>query len=623
MKSADYSKQMSDRLVRQANQRVAKLYRMPSAAQQLSIAIILLLASCSHITKRGQSPETESMEFRDQPFEVQYIGDVSGPWGLEKLKVDGLALITQLDGTGSDPPASSQRDYLIAEIKTHNIDNIAELLADKNNSMASIRGFIPAAAKKGDRFDIEVECFNPKTTSLEGGYLMQARMKPMLATRRSVQLGHDVALAGGRVLVNALFESKSDKSNLTRGWVIGGGVVMKDRTTGLRIIEDQQSVKLSRAIARSVNDRFSTRDRGGPIGVAEAKTDKDLKILIPDDYRHNIGRYLHVIMNIAFNENPQDRINRLEWLERELYEPSRSSLAAIRLEAIGNEAIPALKRGLRSDDIQVRFHAAQALAYMGDSSGVQQLKNAIVDEPAFRWHGLTALATLRSSASEAALVSLLNVVSAETRYGAFRALRESRPGNLAIGGKLVAGEFMLHELNTDVRPMVHFSKTKRQEVVLFGNDQKFNSRLIYVKSGLTVKALDESRIQFQLYLPRQQEKKIVSSSRVSDVIDVMASLGYDYGDVLTLMKEAKRVGAFESQLVINAVPQLSNSYRQVGLSGSVSESSDRFIAEPMPDMFDDSPDTADSPDGSSASSDPSPATDWKGIFGRMKNLWSR
>lgn len=529
------------------------------------------------------------MEFDDDFEKPVYVGDIASPTGLEKMKVDGIALVTQLDGTGSEPLASGQRDFLIEEIKTHQVEDITGLLSSKDNSMALITGLIPPGAKKGDRFDVIVQCVKrSKTSSLEGGFVMQTRMKPFVQTRSKISFGHNSATARGRVVIDSFFESGDQKVKLVSGMIPGGGVVTRDRECGIRIIDSQRSIKNAALISQTVNSRFSARVQGRPEGVANPLNDRVIEMLIPEDYRHNVGRYFHVVLNIVFNETPTQRVNRMERLERDLHNPEKSKIAAIRLEAIGEDARNILKRGLRSKDFEVQFQSAQALAYMTDNSGADILEKAADIEPAFRWHALTALASIKDSTSEAALADLFNSDSAEARYGAFRALRDSMPESYIVDGEFVGREFMMHTVVSTARPMVHLSRTKVPEVVFFGGDQQFNERLLFFQSGLTVKWQGPNKVLVQRYLPGGEEKKITCSTSIPDVIRQMARLGSDYGDIIRLLKDARQTKAMDSQLVINAVPQLSNSYhpRTAALNSS-GERSDKYVTETMPEMFDD------------------------------------
>ena len=559
--------------------------RLPSQWRAIWIftiaASLVSVPGCSHIIKRGQSPETEAMEFAAEIDEATYIGDIATPTGMGTQKVDGIALVTQLDGTGSEPRPSGQRDYLITEIKTHNIDDINGLLESEDNSMVLVMGMIPQGAEKGDRFDINVKCLDrSKSTSLEGGYLMQARMKPFVSTRQiGVSFGHNSALVRGRVIVDALFQSETDVTNMVSGVIPGGGIVTRERTNQLRIKVAQRSIKVATDIGKVINDRFSTRIQGSPEGVANPINDQIIEMLIPEDYRHNIGRYFHVVLNIAFDETPLQQVNRLESLERRLHDPKQASLAAIRLEAIGEEAKNVLKRGIRANNETVQFHAAEALAYMGDNSGLEILRAAADEKPQYRWHALTAMASIKDAPAEEALVDLFNSNSAEARYGAFRAIRKSMPESLAIAGEFVGREFMLHTVSSSSRPIIHISSAELPEVVIFGGNQRFNERLIYVKAGITVKAMDDSQVLIKQYLPNGEEKKITCSNLISDVIRQMVKLEADYSDVIRLLKHARESQSMESQLVINAAPQLSSSYRTVEADEEWDEDGDLLVSE--------------------------------------------
>lgn len=82
----------------------------------------------------------------------------------------------------------------------------------------------------------------------------------------------------------------------------------------------------------------------------------------------------------------------------------------------------------------------------------------------------------------------------------------------------------------------------------------------------------------------------------------MVKVGAGYGDVIRLLKDAGQTNAMDSNLVINAVPQLSNSYRNAR-----AELSDKYVSEKIPEMFDDS-----------SSDESETSKSGKGIF---RDLW--
>ena len=65
-------------------------------------------------------------------------------------------------------------------------------------------------------------------------------------------------------------------------------------------------------------------------------------------------------------------------------------------------AIPALKRGLQSDQAKVRFAAAEALAYLDCPACGEELAR-LVEQPEFRAYCLTALASLDEAISRVKL----------------------------------------------------------------------------------------------------------------------------------------------------------------------------------------------------------------------------
>ena len=110
------------------------------------------------------------------------------------------------------------------------------------------------------------------------------------------------------------------------------------------------------------------------------------------------------------------------FLEQQLGDPLTAANAAMRLEAIGNDqAKRDSQQGLASNDPEVRFYAAEALAYLDETAAVEPLADVARDEPAFRVNALAALSAMDDVMAYDALRALLEVSSAETRYGAFRA----------------------------------------------------------------------------------------------------------------------------------------------------------------------------------------------------------
>src|SRR5262249_54948228 len=169
----------------------------------------------------------------------------------------------------------------------------------------------------------------------------------------------------------------------------------------------------------------------------------------------------------------------LKW---DLLEPETSAQAALKLEAIGEQGIPTLKVGLKSNDPQVRFHSAEALAYLGDPAGLPALFEAARDQYAFRIFALAAMACLEDPEVHVKLRDLMDFPSPETRYGAFRALTTLDKNDPFVRGEALNHQFRLHTLRTEGPPMVHITNCKKAEVVVFGADQDIKTP-IFARAG--------------------------------------------------------------------------------------------------------------------------------------------
>ena len=94
----------------------------------------------------------------------------------------------------------------------------------------------------------------------------------------------------------------------------------------------------------------------------------------------------------------------------------------MQLEAIGSEGAETLLKGIQSNDPEVRFYSAEALAYLDRREAAEPLGQIAREQPAFRVFALTALSAMQDFSAYEQLRDLLSLPSAETRYGAFRSL---------------------------------------------------------------------------------------------------------------------------------------------------------------------------------------------------------
>jgi hypothetical protein len=357
------------------------------------------------------------------------------------------------------------------------------------------------------------------------------------------------------------------------------------------IVNRNPSIALSKQIGDSINRRFHTFSRGSKEVVATPKTHEYIELEIHPRYVDNLSRYMHVVRSLPIREMPAQRQLRLVTLERQLLDHVTAATAAIRLEAVGKEAIPVLKQGLESSDPEVRFYAAEALAYLDESQAVPVLGESIRREPAFRVYALAALGAMDDMAANEQLLQLLSEPSAETRYGAFRALWTMRNKvDPIVRGEDMHGQFYYHLLKTSGPPMVHVTRSFRPEVVVFGGNQPLATPIL-LEAGNKILVRDAGRDQIAISRfssdPNEQDQKRTVPATVDDLIRGIVDVGGTYPDVVQALREAKASGALTARFEVEAIPRVGRRYDRSSTTANASREQDSAtsIESPAPGLF--------------------------------------
>ncbi len=552
----------------------------------VALAGSIAMLGCSGPVIRPQSPQLDLLVDLDVPI----IGDVTRPHGMNYAKVEAVSLITGLDGTGGDPAPTPQRAALLGEMRRRNVHHPSKVLASMDTSLVVVRGFLRLGIQKGDRFDLDVHTASRSDTeSLRGGWLLSTRLTELAALGGRLRPGHLLAMGEGPLLVDPSAEGGEDRALLTRGRVLGGGVALKSRSLGLVIDSEHQSVHTSQQIGSALNRRFHTYIRGLKQGIAKPKTDQYIELTVHPRYKDNVARFMRLVLNVVYRETPTQHQQRLELLEQQLADSVTTAMAALRLEAVGKEAIDILKRGMESSDPEVRFYSAEALAYLDETDAAEPLAIAARDEPAFRVHALTALSAMNDVVAYDALCDLLNNHNAETRYGAFRALWAMNSADPLVAGEQLGREFSYHLIDVDGPPMIHVTRSYRPELVLFGQDQTFQLPMI-LEAGKYIMVIGRSgnRVTISRFAPGQPDQKRTVSNRVDEVVRTIVELGGTYPDVVQALQQAKDRGALAGRFKIDALPKAGRSFdRETSEEGTPDEESPRRfdMANPLPDLF--------------------------------------
>ncbi len=529
------------------------------------------LIGCGPDLMRGKTDDETDRE----RYDIRVIRDVATIGNAEPLHLGGVGLVTGLDGTGGDCPNNSYRNLLEDQLRKAGNHNVKEILSSPGNAMVVVTAQVPPGTREGEAFDIEVSLPpGSKATSLRGGvlqhcklftYAQASRLRSDLNGSSELVLGHAVASAEGPLLAGMGIDKDADESRLKKARIWNGG--HSKITASLRIVlnSDKQQASLAGLIANRLNETYhGAFGPGSKMEVAVAHDNVGIDLNVPPRYRYNLPHFLRVVLATPLHV-PGDTVGEgagyKQRLAADLLDPNRTVSAALRLEALGDSSATALKAGLKSDNVKVRFSAAEALAYLGNSAGVDELGTIIVQQPFLRAYGLTALASLNHKAGNAKLRDILTgpLNNDEVRYGAFRALRTVDDRDEAVAGILLNDAFWLHHVAPRAEPFIHISSTKRPEIVIFGGAAKLAVPFGLRAGDFCVTATENdvdhclvSYVALHAGTPERRECPLT----VDDVLRTLAEMGASYPEALEILQQADLSKCLSSRLRADALPQV-------------------------------------------------------------------
>ncbi len=573
----------------------------PSRASVLGAVVAgatLILTGAGTYAQKSPPSKSSTSKKKEVALKVnETIGDVTTIYGRD-LKVEGVGLVIGLDGTGSEPAPSWEQKKLVDEMQKAGLEHPERLLNSTNISLVVVRAMIPAGVATTDKFDVDIELTSASaTSSLAGGFLMTTRLAPRVTTPEGDKDHKVIATAVGPVMCGSLAQPNSPK--VAR--VLGGGHVLADAPYVLVIKEARRSGKTSQLIENVVKQRFHQQMDGRNEGMVKAQTDARLELRVPKIYHHNQDRYHLVINHLALVENPALRQERLVEWGKDLLDPKKAGIAALKLEGLGPVAAPVLKAALGSPEENVRFFAAEALAYLNDGDGAAVLYEAAKSKPEFRLYAFKALAAMDQAASLIKLRALMNEPDVQIRYAAFDALRTLDPNDPFLGRVRVidpapqpdqdddmaypiAGQprkkpappaeepFKLYVVDSEGPPMIHVSGNTRCEIVIFGKGQKMLTPIVLGSGGpLLLNASDgDKKVQICKITTKNLDSpmtKITSSLDLDQIFREMANLGASYPDVVTVIDAAYKQKNLPGPFVVDAMPIPTKAYDDAQLAG--------------------------------------------------------
>lgn len=526
------------------------------------ITISLLLAPGCNLLFPGRSEEAENdaklRELMRSPEPPDLIRDGTVVQGLRPLRIEGVGAVNALPGTGGPPDPSVFRDQLLEEMKRHDVIAPNQWLENDETALVRVLALIPPGAKRGDLVDIRV--IAPKesrVSDLHHGWLLDTRLREQRMLQNMVRQSDVLGIGQGSILTRADHEPNADESLRNEGRILSGGRVQVTRNLGLILRPEYQHAKMSKAIADAINRRLFFFDGTTRRGIATAMEDDFIEIEVHPRYRDNVPRMMQVIHAIGIKAEISGKQERLLELAQKLETPETAADAALQLEALGESAVPTLLQGLKSNNPELRFYAAEALAYLDRIESIEPLENAAREVAAFRYPSLIALQGIEQQLAIDALKRLMDEQSLETRYGAFCSIRRRIDGKPALGGSPL-GPLTLYEIPSQGTPAVVISLREEPEVVLMGDLKPMEiSSFLMLPGGIMIKPdpkHPEELLRISRFKPGEQDRRVVVSSSLDDVIAGVVQVGGCYGDVITMLREAKNQKLLVDQLAINPLP---------------------------------------------------------------------
>jgi len=553
-------------------------------------ALALSLAGAGAPKKKRVEPPPPKVD--------ETVSDLAYIQSSAETKLEGVGLVVGLDETGSDPPPSSYRAKLLDDMKKAGVENANKILSDPRVSMVIVRVTVPAGVSPADRLDAEVEIPPASgTKSLAGGYLLSCRLREVMVLGGMLKEGHDLATVQGPLMTGVVARPDDLKS----GRVLGGVKVRKEVPFQLLLKENRRSVRTSAMLEAVVNLRFPQTEGVDQKGSAKAQTDQYLILKVPRVYHKNQLRFFRVVKLLPMVDTPDLRVQRMAVWGKELLDPKTTGIAALRLEGMGVTAAETLKPALTSPNEQVRFFAAEALAYLNDPAGADTLARAAVKTPEFRAYALAALSAMDQPAAHMKLRKLMDEPDVEIRYGAFDSLRtlaaddpflgqvrvldepkgeetDEEPGDsMAVAISRASAKrrredpFSLYLVDCEGPPMVHVARTRRCEIVVFGRGQKLLTPVVLGTGPILLNASDgDEALQISKIVASrfgESDAKVQSSLELGDTLRQAANLGASYPEIVAILQSAEKQKNLPGPLVVDAVPGASPEYIRAAILG--------------------------------------------------------
>lgn len=517
----------------------------------LHIAITAMLATlamfgCAENAKKPPSPPISG--------KITTFAEVVA---FSPVPVQGYGIVAGLSGTGSEqcPPQIRNylRQYIISQLPKDSSVSPDQMLDSPDTAIVRIGGLLPAAAAKGETFDLQITpVTGTKTSSLAGGRLYTADM--VLAAGSKT-----VATAQGPIFLDMLGEPQP-----TTGYVIGGGRVSNAYDIALALYRPDFGA------ANTIRSRISEQFGDDAIAAASASV---IKIKIPARYTRQKSRFAALLKELYLNEDLRQNASRTDQLIKDLADNEKGFAAEIALEAIGKPQEQKIIAALASSDPQTRFRAARCLLFLANDRGLGELRKTAIDSTSpYRIEAIEAIA-VGAKRNDAVIIlkQFLSDNDLKVRLAAYEQLRWLN--DPAITTIRIADDFEVDHVFCPGPKLIYAYRSGSPRIVIFAAPLVANQNIFIESADGTVFLNSPAENKYVSIIRRYPHRNITigplkSGFEITDIVKTLsepptnnskkhthAGLGLPYADTIAILNTMCAKNAIDADFVAGPLPK--------------------------------------------------------------------
>ncbi len=518
-----------------------------------------VLGACGSKEPTRARAEARPLVIRDIPDALRgIIGSETTLRGGDPIIVSGIGIVVGLNGTGSNDVPDTVRAWLEREMslrgvgqETFGMGNVSpsELINSPNTAVVEVYASVSPGAPRGGRFDVLIRALTgTSTTSLEGGRLWTTDLRPG-PPEVTGPTARTLAQASGPVYINPFVDPARPEEmgvDLRTGRVLNGGLMTEPLE--LLLVLDNPSHLRSRAITSAINSKFprGSQDRND---TARGRNDEMVALTIPYAWKDRSQEFMQLINHTRVDPTLPE-VWAARYIEALKEQPALSASLGWCLQALGQQAIPELRKMYDYAEPIPRFAALRAGARLSDPLSAGPLKEIARNGPlAVRPDAMALLGDLPPDPSiNVTLRELLDVEEVPSRVAAYEAL--VKRGDPHIRRRVVEGKFLLDEVSC-ANPMIYVVQSGEPRIAIFGQELRIERpALVFAWSDRLILASDSPtdplRLMYKDYRTTNVTRATVDD-RISRLVEYFgrtdtpetpgAGIGLSYSEVVGALYE--------------------------------------------------------------------------------------